>query len=266
MQSLTSRFIALRLVLTALIFAAFGLCTVHAETDPLALAVIEIGKPYGFRTAAGEPRGIYFDITTDIAKKANLDASVQLLPYKRMIHGMGDGTIDCAIFFTSQDRKNTYTQIGHIIQKQVIIVTNPFRHPDRRISLDSLESLEGSVVGKLRSAQYGDRFENNASIIKKEINDYELALQMLANGSIDAFIGAKDNIEQFFDHKNHYLLVNTHESWLQCSKHSPRITPAILQQLTQGLEALHQSNRILETHRAFINNFSPPRKSPLPFK
>ncbi|OUS23976.1 hypothetical protein A9Q99_25825 [Gammaproteobacteria bacterium 45_16_T64] len=230
-----------------------------AASSTVNLAVIEIGKPYGYRNTDGTPSGIYNDITRRIVDVSKIDNTITLLPYKRMINGMEDGTIDCAIFFTSIDRKKQYSQVEMIVKKQVIIITNPFSRPENRITLNNVESFEGKIVGKLRSAHYGERFENNHNIIKKELNDYEDALQMLASGKIDGFIGGKDNIEQFFDHQNHYLLVNTKEAWLQCSKIQPHMNSDIIDQLKSAIQSLIKNNDIINIHRKYIENFQPPR-------
>ncbi len=57
--------------------------------------------------------GIYYEIAEKIEKATGLKAEIELLPFKRMINGLENGNIDCAIFFTSTERQKKFTQVWY---------------------------------------------------------------------------------------------------------------------------------------------------------
>jgi hypothetical protein len=66
---------------------------------------------------------------------------------------------------------------------------------------------------------------------------------MLEKGRIDAFVGAREIIETKLNIENKYLTLGIRESWLQCSKKSPRVNMKTLNILSQKLSQLRTKNQ-----------------------
>lgn len=215
---------------------------VSANTD-LKLAVINVGSPAGYKNSEGDIAGIYYDVIKEIAKTANLSAQIDLLPYVRMEKSLEQGKIDCAIFFTTAQRQQTFTQIGLVLKKPLIIALPPKKNNDAKPAFNSLSDFEGMSIGEIRNAKYNQEYIHNDKIFKHQVNNYNSGIKMLKNGRIDGFIGGKDSIDEHYTDDNYdYFVVEIKSSWLQCSKNSPRVTTEVIDKLTLAYNKLAQKN------------------------
>lgn len=245
------------LLIRALVISS--ICTTNTLADSsLRLASIRIGDPYVYLSNEGKMTGIYVEIMKEIAKAAKFSPRMLLLPIKRMKKGLNTGEVDCSIFFTSPESKTLYSQVSLVVKKLVVIVPQPRSKDEAEFEMNTLSDFEGTRVGMVRGAHYSEEFHNNKKILKEELNSYKSGLKMLELGRIDAFIGAKVNIEKHYDLKGRYFVLQEKESWLQCSKNSPRLNTVILEKLERGLASIGSNSSedlVMKIHRKFIPNY-----------
>lgn len=203
------------------VLGAVLLCAQGAQAaEALRLAVIDIGPPFAFMDGRGRPDGIMYELSKRLARQLDGPAVIQLLPYPRMLDGLGRGTLDCAIFFTTDERKKRFEQIGLLVKRQVLIVRRP-----QGARIGRLEDLHGKTVGHVRGTLYGAAFDNNAAITKYEVDGYQQGMAMLQAGRLDAFIGVREFLDEIYDMERDAFVFETREEWLQCSRASPRLLP-----------------------------------------
>ncbi len=224
----------------------------------LSFAVINIGEPYEFVDDNYQMAGILVEITQHLLSSSNVKAHIEVTPYKRMLHGLKTGSLDCAMFFTSHNHGEDFFQVGLIAKKPVIIIDSP----DQPVA-KSISDYEGRNIGRIRGADYGAAFDDNPRIRKSDLNNYQQGVAQVLKSRIDGFIGAQESIAALYDLSNGYYTVSTRENWLQCSKTSPRMqNPEILKKLKLGLQRLHHRDEsqdpISIIHRKYIPNYTRP--------
>ncbi|WP_076414521.1 ABC transporter substrate-binding protein [Shewanella sp. UCD-KL12] len=229
----------------------------NSQTE-LKFAVINIGEPYEFTNSSGHIAGILVEITQLLLAKSNIKANIEITPYKRMIHELKAGSIDCAMFFTSQIHSKDFFQLGLIAKKPVIIINSP-----AQASAKNLSDFEGRNIGRIRGAHYGSEFDDNQKIRKSDLNNYQQGVAQVMKSRIDGFIGAQESIAELYDLSIGYYTLSSRENWLQCSKTSPRMqTPEILEKLYSGLQLLHNRDERLDPisiiHRKYLQSYTRP--------
>lgn len=243
--------------LILLFLSLIGYASEAMSGDTLKFAVVEIGKPYQFIDLQGEPQGILVEITKELITRSGLEVTWTFSPYKRMLYELQLGRLDCALFFTSTQHQVRFRQLGFVSKKPVIIVYKEIGSP-----ITKLTDFEGKRIGRIRGAHYGAEFDDNQRIIKREINTYEQAISQLKKGRIDGFIGAKESIDSLYEVKEESFTVNNRESWLQCSKQSPRLTQEKIVVLQQALQSMHHDDEQLDLisiiHRRYLKNYQRP--------
>ncbi len=221
--------------LIALLLLGLPLLTVAQSLPPLAVAVIEVGKPSGYREN-GQPMGMYYDLSQLIFDELGEPYQLDMVPYRRMILGLDNGEFSCAMFFTSPQRKQLYTQVGKIMTKETILV------PRKGLAVPNVEALEGKTVGYIRGSNVGALFgslESNENVRKFSMDSYEMGTRMLQAGRLDGVVGGRETIEKYYDHGGNFLRLSAKETWLQCSKQSAALTAERLHKLKQTLARLH---------------------------
>ncbi len=230
--------------------------TVVAKYE-LELAVINVGEPLGYVDDQGNNAGIYYEITEKLAKATDMEVTIKLLPFQRMIGDLVRGKTDCAIFFTSTERQQTFTQIGLAIKKPVIIALRPLNPDESKFIVENLAYFEGKTLGHVRGAQYSDALEKNTKIIKWPVNSYRNGLRMLAKGRIDGFVGGKETIDEHYAVINYdYYVLQMNTSWLQCSKQSPRMTPEMITKVSNAYASISK-NDVSKIIRKYIPTYQP---------
>lgn len=246
-------------IVALFIFCIFYVSNLKANTviakHELELAVIHVGEPLGYINDQGNSAGIYYEITKKFAKATGMDVIIRLLPFQRMIGGLVRGKIDCAIFFTSAERQQIFTQVGLAFKKPVIIALRPLEPDESKFNVENLAYFEGKKLGHVRGAQYSDALEKNTKIIKWPVNSYRNGLRMLAKGRIDGFVGGKETIDEHYTVNNYdYYVLQMNTSWLQCSKQSPRMTPAMVTKVSKAYATISK-NDISKIIREYIPTY-----------
>lgn len=235
--------------------SVLSVCTGATET-PLRFGVIKIGYPIGFLDTAQKPSGVYADITTVLIEKLAVEATMEVLPFPRLLRLMDQSAIDCAIFFTSDERKQKYHHIGFIVKRPMIIVGS-----DRFLAknVTGLEGFHGKNIGFIRHTNRDDPLHLDNRITKYLVDSYENGVEMLRLNRIDGFYGAKDIIDELYDTKGNFFINKVAESWLQCSKQTIGHHSDLFNELTRAVKELHgdshKQNVILSIHQNYFDNY-----------
>jgi len=200
---------------------AIILCANAESQESVTLQVRTIAvAPYGM-IADAKLAGVYFELMELLLAKNKLANKHYIDPYARIMHELKIGTTDLTIMFKYSELEPYVTYIYPLpALKNVIIGRNHDHFP-------TVESLNGKVIAYLRGAKFSDSVDNNSSIGKQEVMDFNQGLILLKKGRVDAIIGPLAPIksaarrlslkDEFFGEP---LVVSQRTPWLQVSNKS----------------------------------------------
>lgn len=111
------------------------------------LFITEINHPYVYyKNDKNELTGIAFDIVSELLKRAQINAEVQVLPWLRAVR-MLDNTNNTCLFIMNRtaEREPKYTWVGPMLIGHLSI----YKRPDSTIIIESLSDInQYTVIGK----------------------------------------------------------------------------------------------------------------------
>ena len=197
----------------------FSLNAVGNENSLLQVRTIAVA-PYGMITGA-KLGGIYFELTELLLTKNKIQNKHYIDPYARIMHELKIGKTDLTIMFKYPELAPFVTYISPLpALKNVIIARKEDPSP-------TIEGLHGKVIAYLRGAKFSDAVDNNSSISKQEVMDFNQGIILLQKGRVDAIIGPLDPIKSAAkklylkaDFFGEPLVVSQRTPWLQVSNKS----------------------------------------------
>jgi polar amino acid transport system substrate-binding protein len=161
------------------------------------------------------------------------------------MHELKIGKTDLTIMFKYPELESYVTYISPLPPlKNVIIGRNSNYFP-------TIESLQGKVVAYLRGAKLSDVVDNDSSISRQEVMDFNQGLILLQKGRVDAIIGPLAPIksaakilslkDDFFGEP---LVVSQRTPWLQVSNKS--LDKVSVEQLKANLVSLIEQGELAQ--------------------
>ncbi|MCO1623173.1 MAG: transporter substrate-binding domain-containing protein [Pseudomonas alloputida] len=140
-----------------------------ASLSPLALGerlrlVTDDWAPYVYQHE-GQPRGIDYEVTTQVFKRLGVEVELQFLPWKRCLamikQGLADGILDT---FQIESRQPYLVYAPEPLSEVEFVL---FQAQARRHAVTQLKDLSGLTVGTSPGYTYGAAF-SEASYFKRE--------------------------------------------------------------------------------------------------
>jgi len=188
--------------------------------DELKIDTVQM-PPFGFRTATGKDTGLLYDISNLIAEKAGFSYKNRIVPLARLLKELEHGVADFGIFLHSEKNDPIIIPVIALFPLKNVVISA------KGVKFESLESLHGKAVAKVREAIYDDAFEADTLIKKYDVNNYEDGIRMLFKNRVDGMIGPEMGL--FFAAKqsgyslkdfDEPLVLTTKDAWLHFSKAS----------------------------------------------
>ena len=175
--------------------------------------------PLGFVTEDGQNTGLLYEISNRIAEETGLSYTNQIVPFARMIAELERGDADFSIFFRSAKNDQISIPVATLLSLKNIVIGL------KGTQFDSLESLHGKLVARVRGAIYDDAFNQDDAIKKFDTIDYAQGITMLMNKRVDACIGPEigllftaKQLGYARENLGEPLVLNTKDAWMQYSK------------------------------------------------
>lgn len=165
------------------LFLGLMLCIFSLAGQTIRIKTIDVA-PFGFTQVSGEHSGMMFEISNRIVEEAGLKFTNEIVPYARSILELRDGRADFVLRYSNEQLPSVAIPVVSVISMQTIILSRAGN------SFKSLEDLHGKTVGVVRGGKFDVNFDNDTSINKYEVNDYNQMLQMLMKGRLDGVIGS----------------------------------------------------------------------------
>ena len=189
------------------------------EKNKLQVRTIAI-SPYGIESS-NKLSGIYYDLTNLLLKKLNYECTHLIYPYVRIIHELKTGKTDLSIMFKYKELEPFVQYLYPLPTLKNVVLGR------KGLNLVSIDSLTGKTIAYLRGAKFSDKIDDNKSIKKYMVDNFNQGLLMLNKGRVDAIIGPLQPIrhaanklhlpEDFFGLP---LIVSERTPWLQLSNKS----------------------------------------------
>ncbi len=138
-------------------------------------------KPWGYITSSGKPDGLLVRFVDELGRTAGLPYVNRLQPYPRVKHSLANGQADLAVLFSGPESERIGISLGAVVDTYIMLVG-----PAGRESIESLDEVQGKLVGYIRGSRYGPEFDNHEGIIKTPVNRMRQGLAMLLTGRLDA--------------------------------------------------------------------------------
>lgn len=168
------------LALAGLGFGGAGGRGLRAQESALRV-VGSADPPYRVFGADG-PSGLYFDLMREAARRLAWPVSFIEVPSARAFKMMENGEADLMLgplLTPERQRFLSYTQVL-LPAEDKVFYGRPDAPPLRRLA-----DLEGRMIAVHRGKRYGAAFDTLPGLRLQEVNDYRVALDMVALGRVD---------------------------------------------------------------------------------
>lgn len=167
--------------------------------------------------------GIFPELVKEIEKRTGHVIKVTLTPYVRINRELEAARQDCTMLISDPERDKVTTR-GELI----------FNHPmgvvgRKSLFIDSYDDLYGIKISLLRGSAISEKFNTDEKLKKDYDTDYQISLQKMKHGRLDAIAGAIPTI-QYLAKKNGFadmlgepLELGSEPIYLQCSTKSENI-------------------------------------------
>jgi polar amino acid transport system substrate-binding protein len=132
-------------------------------------------------------KGYSWDILRESYHKMGYTIHLSTAPWRRAIESVKAGKVD--ILFPTG--KNTARHQYFLYSKAAINTVSfvVYINKDSKIKWQNISSLQGLKVGLYRGYNYGDKWEQEADVIKINLDNISQGFKMLKSNRIDAFVG-----------------------------------------------------------------------------
>ncbi len=160
--------------------------------DELTIAVI-IEPPFT-NLVNGKLIGEHVALAKLLAKAVNLTPTFLHCPFARCLAMVESGQADMMFGLkklATREKNLIFIEPCYQVQYHPLRF---FISATNTIEINSLNDLDGLIVGTLRGASYFDQFDHSTRFKKVEITSREQLVQMLLKGHVDTFIEREESI------------------------------------------------------------------------
>lgn len=225
------------------LFLSLGVCAQENQTLRAGLFYI---VPFGYVDSdTGEVTGITASLIQAIESESNMPISIKLVPYKRLIASLEQGSIDFAIFFRSEITDQVSDSLLPVYDLDTVVMTRS------SFVVNQYEDLYALRLATPVGVRYSPKFDKDEKLRVNRVEDYSNAVLMLDKGFVDGVVGPEKILSyQLNAHKldtemfsNSYTLT-TNTAWLQFSKKFNN--ESVKQRVIKSVEALKASGKVSE--------------------
>lgn len=202
-----------------LLTSAVGLLTMSsAASEPLRITTIRVA-PFGFVMDDGTPTGFLYELSNRLAEEAGVPYTNEIVPFATMLNKLATGQSDVSLFFRSETNDPLVVPVSTLMSLSNVI------RGRKGSTFDSLESLHGKTVARVRGARYDEAFNQDVAIKKRDSHNYEESLKLLREHRVDAvilpdvgFLYTAKRLGYRLEEFGEPFVLNADELWIQYSK------------------------------------------------
>jgi len=197
--------------------------------------------------------GVSIALFTKIVRGTNLLFKHVTYPYARILHSLKTGKLDIALIFKNSDLAYYVDYVGPVSKSRVVVLSNS-QH-----TITDYEGLSNlRAIAVIRSAHFDNKFDNDDSLLKVEVEDYAQAIKMFKLGRVDGVIGSIVGLDYELRMQNIdvNILMNAYvlgekELWLHLSKNSK--FKQLKSQLSLALKRNYETDLLYKVYLQYID-------------
>jgi len=170
--------------------ALLALCTLAAQAQtpaalPPELRIVGSADPPYRIFGPGAPRGLYFDLMTEAARRLAWRLSFAEVPSARAFKMMEQGEADLMLGPLMTADRMRFLKYCEV---QLPSEDKAFYALSDAAPVHRLSDLDGRSIAVHRGKRYGAAFDERSGPLRQEVNDYRVALEMVARGRLELAI------------------------------------------------------------------------------
>jgi polar amino acid transport system substrate-binding protein len=146
-------------------------------------------EPWGYFNDRGLPDGLLVRFVNLLGREAGLPFTNRLQPYPRVKHSLGNGQADLAVMFVGPESNLLGESLGKVVDTQILMIGRKGMKP-----VETMESLDGRLVGYIRGSRYGKQFDEYRGFTKVPVNRMRQGIAMLLAGRLDAMVSTDQSL------------------------------------------------------------------------
>lgn len=226
--------------------------TNHALAEKFVIVGCE-SSPFTM-TEKGQVVGIHTDIVRELYNRNGHEADIQLVPWKRALTYVKDGTAAAIIDATRTEERTQFLYFPSeplYIERIVIMGLK-----GTALKAAKLDDLKGKSVGVVRGFVYSPEFDAYEGMKKDESNDDVMLLKKLAGGRTDVVVGEETVLQHVGQQNGIQLetvcLLGEYPEYLAFSKASDAKGNVLAEQLVKTLRQLQEEGVIEKIRNNYL--------------
>ncbi len=172
--------------LLAALFCFLMLLAAPALAGSLRIAVPSL-PPYGYLEGQ-QPTGLFFDLISAIAKRADFEPDNAILPPDRIVAAMASGKVEAAIMFPDLGIGSVAENLGEVLSMETVVLGRA------GTVLRSRKDLPGKRLAMVRDSGCNGGLSKRDGIIPIPVTTYDQALKLLLASQVDGVIGPEPTL------------------------------------------------------------------------
>ena len=164
-------------------------------SEPFTVFCNEKNVPVCYKDQTGKIVGIDVDIVRELSKRLGLSLDIQLVPWKRVLAGVEQGSADAGMpLFITKDRKK-YSLYPKVPLHEAVMVA--FAQVGSLITYNDLKDLYGKSIGIRRGYSISPEFDQltkEGKLKVTEVNDIQNMIKMISAGRFDLIVDKRSTI------------------------------------------------------------------------
>ncbi len=171
--------------LSLLLLGALAGAPWAVQAESVELRVVGSADPPFRIFGAGGPTGLYFDLLNEAARRLGWPLRYSEVPSARALKMMEQGEADLMLGPLRTPERERFLSYSRTVlpAEDKAFYMRPGAGPLRQ-----LDDLQGLSIGVHRGKRYGAAFDADARLQRTELNDYRVALEMVARGRLDVAV------------------------------------------------------------------------------
>lgn len=142
--------------------------------------------PWGGEVETSETPSISGAIIQEISRRVGIEFRIEPLPYARLLRRIEADTIDIALSFRRQDAEAFSAYPACLFRVPIVAYAR------KGLTLRQYEDLThlSGGIGVIRGVTYGERFDQDPTVVRSVETDFPPMLRKLAAGRLDGVAGS----------------------------------------------------------------------------
>jgi polar amino acid transport system substrate-binding protein len=153
-----------------------------AQAPQLLRVVGSADPPYRIFNAEGGGSGLYYELLGEAARRLGWTLHYQEVPSARAFRMLELGEADLMMGPLRTPERERFLSYGQV---QLPVEDKAFYTRPGAPAVRSLDDLLGRSIAVQRGKRYGAGFDTDPRLLRHEVGDYRVALEMVARGRLD---------------------------------------------------------------------------------